>query len=152
MQINFKLVSEFQTLHRRSFGLTDPDILKPIPGGVKVSLVDGEFLELDSSYQMIRGAATPALVPSFAWAAEQGRYETQALGKGPVLYLGMYEADTLIMDSTGITLGEALEVTTVTVGGIARRGLAQYTSGYKIGYATRLPANNNGWLRFIRLA
>ena len=56
------------------------------------------------------------------------------------------------MNATGITLGEALEVADVTIATLTRRGLVQFTTGYVVGYATRLPANNNGFLRFVRFA
>lgn len=143
---NFKLVSEFQTIHRRPFELAVPALLNPNNAN---PLLDGEFLELNASYQMARGTVNPAVVPSFAYAAERGRYETQAIGKGPFLYLGAYEADTLIMNATGITLGEQLEVADVTIATLTRRGLVQFTAGKVIGYATRLPAANNNFLRFI---
>lgn len=147
---NFRLVSEFQTIHRRPFELATPALLNPNNAN---PLLDGEFLELTAAYRMERGTVNPAVVPSFAFAAERGRYETQAIGKGPFLYLGDYEADTLIMTATGITLGEQLEVADVTVGGVAgKRGLVQFTTGKVIGFATRLPVNNNGFLRFIRVA
>ena len=155
--INFKLVSEFQTIQRRPFEFTAPAILNPTD--VR-PIVDGEFLQHDSAYKMARGgnnalAAAPApddeaLVPSFAYFAERGRYETQAILKGPFLYLGPYEADTMIMYGTGISLGDALSVWDISIGGIIRRGLFKRTSGYVVGYATRLPVNNNNWLRFIR--
>jgi hypothetical protein len=144
---NFKLVSEFQTIHRRPFTLAAPALLNPNNAN---PLLDGEFLELDAAYKMARGTGTPAAVPSFAYFAERGRYEVQAIQKGPFLYMGDYEADTLIMTATGITLGEALEVSTTPIATIDKRGLVQYTAGYIVGYATRLPANNNGFLRFIR--
>jgi hypothetical protein len=144
---NFKLTSEFQTLGRRSFPLADPTILNPTNAQ---PLVDGEWLQLNTSYQMARGTVNPAIVPSFAYFAEQGRYETQALGKGPFLYLNSYEADTLIMDATGLVVGDALEVADVTIGGIVRRALQEYTSGLIVGYVTRLPANNNNYLRFFK--
>ena len=155
---NFKLVSEFQTIHRRSFELTDPDILKPVPGGVKVPLVEGEWLQLDTAYKALRGTAEAA-VPSFAYFAEQGRYETQAIGKGPLLFLGQYEADTLIMDTaaeaTITAVGQPLIVNDVTIASLARRGLTALPSSpggteLVVGYVTRLPANNNGYLRFIK--
>ena len=145
--INFKLISEFQTIHRRPFELAAPAILDP---NNAQPLVDGEFLELDGTYKMARGTVNPAVVPSFVYFAERGRYETQALQKGPFLYLGWYEADTKIMDSTALAVGDPLEITNVTIGGIVRRALKKATTGYVIGYATRLPAVNNGWLRFIR--
>jgi hypothetical protein len=67
------------------------------------------------------------------------------------LYLGPYEADTLIMNSTSLTVGAALEVSNVTVGGLTRRGLVLRTTGYIVGYVTRLPANNKNFLRFVRI-
>jgi hypothetical protein len=148
MPVYFKLVSEFQTIHRRPFELDDATILNPVSSN---PLIEGEFLEFTTTtYKMKRGAGAPALIPSFAYFAEQGRYETQALGKGPFLYLGPYEADTMIMDATSLAVGDALEVSNVTIGGLTRRGLVKYTSGFKVGYVTRLPADNRGYLRFIR--
>jgi hypothetical protein len=148
MAVNFKLVSDFQTILRRPFSVATPAILNPMDAQ---PLLDGEFLELDTAYKMARGSGTPALVPSFAYFAERGRYEVQAIQKGPFLYLGPYEADTLIMDSTSLTVGAALEASTVTVGTSTwLRGLKIYTSGYIVGYVTRLPASNNNFLRFIR--
>lgn len=148
---NFRLVSEFQTIHRRPFELATPALLNPNNAN---PLLDGEFLELTANYRMERGTGTPALVPSFAFAAERGRYETQAIQKGPFLYLGDYEADTLIFDGTGITaVGQQVEVNNVTIGGVAgKRGLVIFTAGKSIGWVTRLPAANNNFLRFIRVA
>lgn len=145
---NFKLVSEFQTIHRRPFELVDPTILNPT---ATLPLLDGEFLELDqTTYKMLRGSANPSAVPTFAYFAERGRYEVQAIQKGPFLYLGPYEADTLIMDATSLQVGSKLEVGNVTFGGGTRRGLKLATSGVVVGYVTRLPANNKNFLRFIR--
>jgi hypothetical protein len=151
MTVNFVLKSEFQTVHRRSFEMADPDILKPIPGGGKVPLVDGEWLQLNTSYQMERGTANPYLLPSYPYIAEQGRYETQAIGKGPILYGGFFEADTLIMDGTGLAVGDALEIQDVAIATLTRRALIEFTTGYIVGRVTRLPANNNNYLRFIRV-
>ena len=148
MSIHFKLVSEFQTIHRRPFELATPAILNPVDTN---PLIDGEFLQLTSAYKMDRGAVNPAVVPSFAYFAEQGRYEVQAIQKGPVLYMGWYEADTTVMLATGITLGMALDVADVTIGTVTKRGLVAHTSGHIVGYATRLPGDNSGFLRFIRI-
>jgi len=143
---NFRLVSEFQTIHRRPFELTDPTILVPTATN---PLLDGEFLELDTAYKMARGSGNPAAVPSFCYFAERGRYEVQAIQKGPFLYLGAYEADTLIMDASSLAVGSKLEVGNVTVGGQVKRGLKLATTGLVVGYVTRLPANNKNFLRFI---
>ena len=151
MAVNFRLISEFQTIHRRPFELAAPAVLDPTSVS-PVPLVEGEFLELDASYKMARGAGAPATVPSYAYFAEQGRADTQAVQKGPFLYMGSYEADTLIMDATGLQMGDKLEASGVTIATLARRGLVEFTTGYVIGVVTRLPANNNGYLRFMRTA
>lgn len=144
--ITFKLVSDYESIKRRAFELADPEILKATNA---IPVAGGEFFELDTSYKMARGTVNPALVPSYCFFGEgPGRTDMQTLGKGTFLYLNEYEADTLIFTGTGLTLGEALEVANVTIGGIVRRGLVQYTSGHIVGYVTRLPANNNQWLRF----
>jgi len=151
----FKLVSEFQTIHRRPFELADPTILNP---NSATPLVEGEFLELNSAYKMARGSGD-GLVPGFAYFAEQGRYEVQTISKGPFLYGNFYEADTMIMDpaleATITYAGQPLMVNDVTIGAIARRGLTALPGSpagteFVIGYVSRLPANNGGYLRFIR--
>jgi hypothetical protein len=145
--MNLTLVSEFQTIQRRPFELAAPALLKPNDAN---PLVDGEFLELDGSYKMARGVGVAA-VPSYAVFAERGRYDTQTIGKVPMLYLGAYEADTLIFDGTGIvSAGQALEVGDVTIGGLVKRGLKLATIGLVVGYVSRLPAANNNKLRFTR--
>jgi hypothetical protein len=145
---NFKLVSEFQTIHRRPFELDDATILNPTATN---PLLDGEFLELtDNTYKMKRGTGTPAVVPSYCYFAERGRYEVQAIQKGPFLYLGAYEADTLIFNPSGITsVGLKLEVSDVTIGTSTKRGLKVWSSGTVVGYVTRLPTYNKNFLRFI---
>lgn len=150
MAVNFKLVSEFQTIGRRSFeidpvGILDPNNAQP--------LVDGEWLQLTATtYKMTRGSVE-ATVPSYCFFAEKGRYETQALGKGPMLYLGVYECDTKIMDVTGAAVGDAVSVQDVTLSAIVRRALKKATATdgtkYIVGRITRLPANNGGFMRVV---
>lgn len=151
MPVSFKLVSEFQTLHRRSFELADPTILRPATSANP--LVMGEFLDLTTAYKMQRGTGT-LTVPSWPYYAEEGRYEVQALNKGPFLYMGPFEADTMVFDGTLITaVGQPLFVGDVSYGALTRKGLlgvAVPSTEWPIGFVTRLPANNNGWLRFIR--
>lgn len=161
MATNFKLVSEFQTIHRRSFVINPSTILDPNNAR---PLIDGEWLQLRANkYEMERGgdnvqttAGTPdgeagADVPSYAYFAEQGRYETQAIAKGPVLYMGVYEADTKVMDGDSLVEGSPLAVFDITLAGssVVRRGLALRSSGYIVGRVTRRPADNGGFCRFI---
>lgn len=144
----FELKSEFQTIQRRSFELAVPGLLNPNNAN---PLVEGEFLILDGAYKMERGSGVGA-VPAWSYFAERGRYETQAIGKGPFLYGGFYEADTKVMDGTGLAVGAPLTVGDVTVGALTKRGLlAVATPGtdFVVGYVTRLPAANNNYLRFI---
>ena len=150
MAINFKLVSEFQTIHRRSFELADTTILNPNNAN---PLIDGEWLQLDGNYKMARGTGPGgAAEPSYCYFGEQGRYETQAIGKGPFLYMGEYEADTKVFDSSGLSttvVGEAMMVDDVTYGALTRKGLKLASStNYIVGRTTRLSASNNGFLRF----
>lgn len=144
---DFRLISPFIAQNRRDFELGDPAILRPTSA---LPLLQGEWMELNTSYQLIRGAASPATVPSWPVFAENGRLDTQVISKVPVLYLNAFEADTRVFDATGLTLGEGLEVTDVTFGLAGRRGLGQASTGLVVGYVSRLPANNNGYLRFVR--
>jgi hypothetical protein len=146
--VNFKLVSEFQVIQRRPFELNDVTVLNP--NSIN-PILDGEFLQLNTGYKMVRGAVNPSVIPSYCYFAERGRYETQAIGKGPFLYMGWYEADTKIMDAAGLGIGSNLEVADVSIGGANKRALKLATTGYVIGVVTRLPADNGGWLRFIRV-
>lgn len=144
----FNLKSEFQTIHRRSFELADPALLNPNNAN---PIIEGEFFTLDGAYKMARGSAFGA-VPAWAYFAEQGRYETQAIGKGPFLYGGFYEADTKVMSATSLAVGDPVVVGDVTIGGLTRRGLVAVNAAgtdFVVGYVTRLPAANNNYLRFI---
>jgi hypothetical protein len=142
----FRLVTSFEDIGRRSFDLASPGILKATDTN---PIVSGEFFQLDGDYKMARGTVNPAVVPSYVFYGEPGRTEMQALQKGTFLFhRGPYEAETKVMTSTSIVVGSALEVADVTYGGKTRRGLVLRTSGVVVGYATKLPANNDGWLRF----
>lgn len=154
MALNFKLKSEFQTLHRKAFTLADPTVLDP--NGTN-PILDGEFFKLDTAYKMVRGSGDADTVKSWAYFRERGAYDTQAIQKGPFLYGGWYEADTLIMDTTVgatiTTVGQALYVGDITIATLTRRGITAVPAApagteFIIGYVSRLPANNNNYLRF----
>jgi hypothetical protein len=154
---NFVLISELQTLHRRDFPLADATLLPPLNSN---ALVDGEWLELNASYQLARGGAgegTQAAV--FPVHTERGRYDTQAISKVNVLYLGQYEAETVIADTTGIAVGTALVVNDVNTQGFAsRRGLkaragAQATGVVIVGFVTKTyTLGVGGKVRFVHMA
>ena len=153
--LDFNLVSEFTPIQRRSFEVATVD-------GAGVSIINpnsanpllmGEWLELNASSQLIRGAGNGATGPSFVCLGERGRTDMQALGKAPVGFMGDYEAETLIMDASGLSVGSALMVNDVTFGSLTRRGLIlQAGGGLTVARVTRLPANNNGYLRFQKVS
>lgn len=146
--LDFDLKTDFHALIRKNFDVAVPALLDP---NNAAPLVLGEWLELNSSYQAARGTGN-ATVPSFPMFAEQGRYETQALGSIPLLFGGFFEADTKIFEGTGIvSIGQPLMVADTGVG--SQRGLKLNPGGGPLtqAFVTRLPANNNGYLRFIRM-
>lgn len=145
MVVNFELVTEVQSLLRRDFPVADRTLVDPTNAN---PLMDGEFMNLNASYQLIRGANQSL---GFALFAEKGRFDVQAIGKVTVLMGGTYEADTRVFTSAGLVLGGKLEISNaVTVDTLTKSGLKVYAAGESVGYVTRLPANNGGRLRFIQ--
>jgi hypothetical protein len=164
-KVNFEPVTTVMDFQRRDFPLADPTLAQPLNA---VALVDGEWLTLNTSYQLIRATAIatandPAVVLSFPYWAERGRYDVQAIAgtKGPIIWLGDYEFDTRVFDAgAAVASGAAitfplqpLKVATITIGlrkysGLVGHGGAADTSPIR-GYVTRLPAANGGKLRFI---
>jgi hypothetical protein len=145
MTVNFELVTEVQGLLRRDFPVADRTLVNPNNAN---PLMDGEFMNLDSSYKVIRGVDS-----SFGMAlfVERGRMDVQAIGKATVLMGGAYEADTRVFTTTSLALGCKLQISaSVSVDSLTKSGLALYSSGEVIGYCTRLPANNGGKLRFFQ--
>lgn len=145
MRPNLELVSEVLPIQRRDFAVAVPDILNPLNAN---PLLDGEFLELNASYQLARGAGAIQIAPAWAVFAERGRYDTQAIGKTVVLFNGGYEAETRIADASGLSVGDPLMAGDVTVDALTRRGLLAATTGDRriFGHVTRLPGN--GRVRF----
>ena len=143
---NFRLHSPVEKVERRDFPVADRSILNPNGSN---PLLDGEFMELD--------ATTPSKViraggAKLSWAvfAERGRSDTQAIGKVPLLYMGAYEADTLIMSAAGLNHGDPLMVGDVTISTLTKSGLLLYTGlDLVVGYVLRLPAQNGNKLRFM---
>jgi len=143
---NFRLHSPVEKVERRDFPVADRSILNPNGSN---PLLDGEFMELD--------ATTPSKViraggAKLSWAvfAERGRSDTQAIGKVPLLYMGAYEADTLIMSAAGLNHGDPLMVGDVTISTLTKSGLLLHTGlDLVVGYVLRLPAQNGNKLRFM---
>jgi hypothetical protein len=154
---NFTLISELQTLTRRDWTLATPAELMPLGPN---PLLDGEWVGVNSNYQVDRDAAgVGGTVESsnpleFVVFTERGRYDTQAIGKVNTLMFGMYEAQSLIVNLAGVTVGSPLTVQNVTYNGLTKRGLALKVAGdgsgvVVVGYCSRLPGNNA--VRFVHM-
>ena len=172
-KVNFEPVSTILQTQLRDFPLNDPTLAQPLNA---VALVDGEWMTVNSSYKLIRGAnvahlgsansdgvATTMCFPLFA---ERGRYDVQAIAgtKMPVIFRGEWEFDTRIFDAsmtaTGTHAGapittvlQPLKVATISLGGRNYCGVVGHggaaDTDLVVGYVTRLPANNGGKLRMI---
>ena len=135
------LISEVLPVQRRDFYMADATLLNPNNAN---PVLDGEWLQLDSTYKLTRGASGNVAVPSWQLFAERGRFDTQSIGKAPVLFIGGDEAETSICDLTGLAVGDGLMVGVVTVGGLTKKGLKKVGSTaattYVVrAYVTRLP-------------
>lgn len=137
-------------LTRPNLEVADTQILNP-ESTTPLALIGGEWLQEDANYKLIRAIDTGGslLRPSFACIEWRGDYGVQAARKIAVLMHGSYTADTVVFDSVLTTLGGKLQVGPVTFNG-TRSGLIAGTSGFTIGYVTRVAANNGGRLRFIQ--
>lgn len=140
----FKLFTDLTQVIRRDFALADPTLLRADNAN---PLYMGEWVQLDSNYKLVRSDGS---VPAFAFFVERGRSDTQAIGKATVLFLGGYEAETLIYTATSINVGSPLEVSasvsydTLTKSGLKIGDGTQLT----VGYCTKIVSG--GALRFIQ--
>lgn len=169
-KVNFEPVTDILATQRRDFVLADRTLSDPLNA---VSLVDGEWMTLDSSYKLVRaadvatlgtaGAGGRASVLSFPLWAERGRYDVraQAQAKMPIIFRGDFEFDTRIFDASAVvgsgaaitTVMQPLKVATIAIGsrnycGLVGHGGSADTAPV-VGYVTRLSASNGGKLRFI---
>jgi hypothetical protein len=125
---NFELITELQMTARRDFPVAAPSILSPLDSA---ALVEGEWLELDNNYKLARGGTGAGTAEEGTNAAvfpvhtEKGRYDTQAVQKVNVIFAHDYEAETTIVNPTGLVIGDALTVQNVNINGVVRRGLAK---------------------------
>ena len=122
----FNLVSEVLPVQRRDFYVLTPAQLNPNNAN---PLIDGEWLELDTTEYKVKRGTGEAAVPSWPLFAEKGRYDTQSIGKVPLLFLGGFEAETKVANLSGMAPGNALVVQDVTISSLTRRGLAKLGAG-----------------------
>jgi hypothetical protein len=113
----FELVSPFLSIYCTSKTWNGASNL--LLGQTTDHLLPGEFLEIDSSYGVIRGASST--VPAYAFFSEPGRGDLVTGGKIPILQFGPYEADTSVylranatgLPVAGLVLGAAVSVGSV---------------------------------------
>lgn len=125
MAVNFELLVSMTGLERRDFELADETLINPYGAN---PLLDGEWLELDTNGKLARGAGEGSSALVFPIFSERGRYDVTAIKKVTTIMLGQYEAETSIVNTAGLVVGDALSVQMVTIGGVAnKRGLAEAT-------------------------
>lgn len=136
---NFRVTVGLENLVRRDYPMYVPGLLSPFDAK---PLTEGEWLELDSSKRLIRGTGEGVKLLQFPVHTEKGRYDTQALGKANVIYLGQYEFITKVFDATSLSAGDQLTVQDVSPTGLtaAIRGLKKSSSSGKagMGYCSRV--------------
>jgi hypothetical protein len=136
----FNLVSEVLPVQRRDFTLAVPALLNPNNAN---PLLDGEWLGLNSSYQVVRGSGAQAK-PTWPVYSERGRYDTQAIEKTTVLFGGFFEADSKIATLAGLTVGDWLTVDDVTIDALTKQGLVEAAGAgqhWIVGFVTRILAD-----------
>lgn len=163
-RVNFEPVRDVLPVQRAVFPLADPDLADPYNA---VCLVDGEWMALNSSYQIARAATIAnlneeAIVVSWPLWGERGRTDVMSMGerRNVVLWLGMWEFDTRIYNSTvhvanglAITaIGQQVKVQIIAIGsryycGLVGKGGGADAAAITVGFVTRLPADNGGKLR-----
>lgn len=165
---NFRPVGDVLPVVRRDFPLADKTLVDPDNA---VSLFDGEWMTLNSSYKMVRAAdvTTPDAIPTagnlcFPLWAENGRYDIQAMAdkKPPLLWMNSWEFETRIFDPAAVvttggtgaaitSLWQPLKVATITIGARNYVGLVGHggsgDTDLIVGYVTKLSTDNSGWLR-----
>jgi hypothetical protein len=131
--------------------LVDPENANPIYIGETISLDGTASTEV---YQRTLTAGATA-VSYFCWA-ETGRFDVQGLKKLPLIIGGEFLADTKIFTAGTIAVGDPLQAGDATVDSQTKSGLIEHSAGADtdivLAFATRLPANNNNYLRIHRVS
>lgn len=135
---------------RAAHPIADAALLDPTNAS---SLIDGEFVQFNASYQLKRGDTPTQL--SYAAIDDRGDTGVQAHKKLSIVQCGGYEANTLVFHTGLTTLGAPVMLGTVNnaaTGSVNRAGLIAWVTADPqnliIGYVTRVASANGGRLRF----
>jgi hypothetical protein len=147
------LITPVNDNFRRDVTLLDESILDPNEAD---ALLQGEWVSMDpgNSGKAVRHATTTARGAMQVFTPK-GDFSAQSIGKVAVLQLHEYEAETTIFEDNlpGGAVGEPLTVGTITLDGVGavHTGLKVAAGGDIVyGVITKLPADNNGKLRFMK--
>lgn len=116
---NLKITVGLENLVRRDYPVATPALLNPNNAN---PLVDGEWLVFDGNKNLVRGSSEGTGLP-FPLHTEKGRYDTQAIGMGNIIFGGFFEAWTKVVHISGLAVGDYLTVQDVTYQSLTRRGL-----------------------------
>lgn len=144
------LITPVNDVFRRDVELADPTLLDPNESD---ALIQGEWLKFDSAGKAVRAAAGDR--GAFQVFTQKGDLSGQSIGKAAVLQLHEYEAETVMFDDAFAgAVGDPLTVDTITfqtVAGVHSGLRVASTSGDIVyGTVTKLPADNNGKLRYMK--
>ena len=166
---NFRPYRDIIGLVRQDVIYADPTLVDPLN---PVGVIDGEWMTLDSNGKLIRGVDITLTVGTaasqYTWPVwrELGAYDVQAQAekKAPIIWLGQWEFETRIFDASATAGTNGLAITTMlqkvkvcsislggyfgtrTLAGLVGHGGSTDTDP-AVGYVTRLPSANSGWLR-----
>lgn len=160
---NFRLISSIKEVWLRAMKVDDDTLVNPQNTD---ALLDGEILTIKAGYQVGRPVAgdfaagppvgqflnSPVALPIFHL---KGATDVQAAKNPTVIWHGHFEADTLIFNASPVTAyapGTPVTVVLADLGdGVTRSVLdnqLDFATQAIVGTVTRLPADNNGYLRF----
>jgi len=145
------LISPVNDNFRRDVEVDDEDIVDPNEAD---ALIQGEWLSLDA----VSGKYTRHVDETKRGAHQvftpKGDMGAQAIKKVAVIQLHEYEAETIVFDDGFAgAVGDPLTVGDIVLGGVAGTycGLKAAAVGNIVyGVVTKLPADNNGKLRFMK--
>lgn len=179
-KINLKISSGLDRVYRSGRAFSDNAPLNPLHA---TAYLDGEwFVQASDGKTMSRAAAIGTLGTAGAGGRatsarcvqlfmELGNTTVQSMPepKAAFLYLGSYEAETLIFDPTAVVASGAaitavdqpLKVATIsiTTNGVARNyvglvghGGAGTDAAPIAAYVSQLSTDNGGWLKYVKVA
>lgn len=167
---NFRPYGDVITVVRRDFPPADKTLVDP--DNIGTNFIDGEWVTQDSNGKLIRPTnIATALDPAgtkLCWPiwVEPGRSDimSQSEKKFPILWQGDWEFESMIFDPAAVVgsgaaitlMHQPLKIATITLGSVSGgsrkfSGLVGHggsgDSAQAVGYVTRLPTANGGWLR-----